>query len=168
MLSQEDALRAFATMMNTQDVSALAGLLADDFHYTSQWVIAEIDSKQTYLDYIKPKLVSVKRSGIAVWAEMAHLESELPVPCVVLAQGQKDKLVSLVVAEVAGGKITRLDMCGAPSPNSARRSGDYPGLQSNEPNPPGHQATRPPEQCGNFGPPNLQSICQRFAVRSVA
>lgn len=132
MLSKEGALRAYAAMMNTQDVSKLANLLADDFHYASQWVFAEIESKQAYLDYIKPKLLSVKRSGSPVWAEMAHLDNEFPGPCVVIAQGQKDDLVSLVLAEVANGKIARLDMCGAPSPHSAKRSGDYPGKQTSD------------------------------------
>lgn len=139
MLSKEDALRAYAVMMNTQDVTELESLLADDFHYASQWVFAEIESKQAYLDYIKPKLLSIKSSGKPVWAEMAHLDNELPGPCVVIAQTQKDELVSLVLVEVADGKITRLDMCGAPSPHSARRTGDYPGLKIDKPKPQSEQ-----------------------------
>jgi hypothetical protein len=129
MLTKENALSAYAAMMNTQDVSKLEALLADDFHYASQWVFTEIKSKQAYLDYIKPKLESVKQSGSMVWAEMAYLEQEISGPCVVMAQGQKDNLVSLVLAEVADGKISRLDMCGAPSPHSAKRSGRYPDVQ---------------------------------------
>lgn len=127
MLSQENALRAYAAMMNTQDESKFAELLADNFHYASQWVLSEIESRQAYLDYIKPKLSAIKLPGSAVWAEMAHLESEIPGACVVMAQGSKDNLVSLVLVKVADGKIIRLDMCGAPSPYSAIRSGDYPG-----------------------------------------
>ncbi len=129
MLSKVEALRAYATMMNTQDVSKLAHMLSDDFHYASQWVFAEIESKIDYLEYIRPKLLSVKRSGSPVWAELAHMDSELIGPCVVLVQGDKDNLVSLVLAEVADDKITRLNMCGAPSPYSAKRSGVYPSKQ---------------------------------------
>jgi len=130
MLSQEDALRAYAVMMNTQDESKFAELLAKDFHYASQWVFAEIESKQAYLDYIRPKLLAIKKSGSDVWAEMAHLEQEFPSPCVVMAQDSKDNLISLMLVKVANGKISRLDMCGAPSPHSAKRSGDYPGKTS--------------------------------------
>jgi hypothetical protein len=130
MLSKEDALRAYAAMMNTLDIDQIASLLADDFHYASQWVLAEIESKQAYLDYIGPKLLSIKTSGSKVWAEMASLEREIPGPCAVMAQGSKDNLVSLVLAEVANDKITRLDMCCAPSPHSATRSGEYPGRQT--------------------------------------
>lgn len=126
-LTKEQALRAYATMMNTLDVSCLAPLLADDFHYASQWVFAEIESKPAYLEYIVPKLDAIRKSGAVAWAEMGWLDREFPGPCVVMAQGDKDSLVAVVLAEVVGGKIKRLDLCGAPSPHSARRTGDYPG-----------------------------------------
>ena len=130
MQDLETGLRAYATMMNTLNVDAIEPLLADDFHYSSQWVLAEITSKQEYLDYIRPKLKAVRDSETKVWAEMAHLEKEIPGPCVVLAQNSKDNLLSLILGKVANGKLTRLDMCGAPSPHSAKRSGVYPGLPS--------------------------------------
>lgn len=130
MMDLETGLRAYATMMNTLSVDAIEPLLADDFHYSSQWVLAEITSKQEYLDYIRPKLKAVRDSETKVWAEMAHLDQEIPGPCVVLAQNSKDNLLSLILGKVANGKLTRLDMCGAPSPHSAKRSGEYPGLPS--------------------------------------
>lgn len=130
MLSVEAALRAYAAMLNTLDTSRLEPLLADDFHYASQRVFSEIESKQEYLDYIAPKLSIIKASGGRVWAEMAWLDREFPGPCVVLAQGVREDLVGVVLAKVAGDKITRLDLCIAPSPHSARRTGEYPGLQS--------------------------------------
>jgi hypothetical protein len=45
----------------------------------------------------------------------------------VMAQGGKDNLLAVVLAKVEDGKIKRLDLCGVPSPHSARRTGDYPG-----------------------------------------
>lgn len=126
-LSKEQALRAYASMMNTLDTSRLEAFLADEFHYSSQWVFAEIESKATYLEYIVPKLEAIRESGAAVWAEMAWLGSEFPEPCVVMAQSDKDNLVAVVLAKVEDGKISRLDLCGAPSPHSAHRTGEYPG-----------------------------------------
>lgn len=126
-LTEEQGLRAYAAMMNTLDASPLEPLLADDFHYASQWVFAEIESKEAYLDYIAPKLETLRKSGRYVWAEMGWLDHGLPGPCVLMAQGGKDELVALVVARVEGGKLKRLDLCGAPSPHSARRTGEYPG-----------------------------------------
>ena len=128
MLDLVTGLRAYAKMMNTLDAGAIEPLLADDFHYSSQWVLVEITSKKEYMDYIRPTLKAVRESGAKVWAEMAQLEQGIPGPCVVLAQESKDALLSLVLGKVANGKLTRLDMCGAPSPWSAKRSGEYPGL----------------------------------------
>ena len=126
MLDIETALRAYASMMNTLDSSKLAPLLSDDFHYASQMVLAEIESKQKYLDYINPKLEVVRASGTKVWAEMAILTHSFPGPCVVLAQGDKENLVALVLAKVKGDQIERIDMCIVPTPQSAKRSGEYP------------------------------------------
>lgn len=126
MLSIETALRAFASMMNTLDSSKLEPLLAVDFHYASQMVFAEIESKQEYLDYITPKLETVRASGSKVWAEMATLTYGFPGPCVVLAQGDKENLVAVVLAKVRGDFIERIDMCIVPTPQSAKRTGDYP------------------------------------------
>lgn len=61
-----------------------------------------------------------------MWAEMAELEREISGPCVVLSQDDQDNLISLVLAVVKDGKISRVDMCGAPSPYDAIRSGNYP------------------------------------------
>lgn len=131
-LSKEQALKAYATMMNTLDASFLEPLLAEDFHYASQWVLAEIESKSAYLEYIVPKLDAIRKSGAAAWAEMGWLDRELPGPCVIMAQGDKDNLLAVVLTKVEDGKIRRLDLCGAPSPHSARRSGIYPGRNNKE------------------------------------
>ena len=146
-LTRKQALRAYAAMMNTLDASQLEPLLAEDFHYASQWVFAEIESKQAYLDYIVPKLEVVRKSGAPVWAEMGWLAREMPGPCVVLAQGGRDDLVAVVLAKVEGGRIQRLDLCGAPSPHAARRTGDYPGLPRQA-----EKAAQPQPGCqGNLG-----------------
>jgi hypothetical protein len=126
MLNIETALRAYASMMNALDSSKLEPLLSDDFHYASQMVLAEIESKQEYLDYIKPKLEVVRASGTKVWAEMAILTHSFPGPCVVLAQGDKENLVALVLAKVKGDQIERIDMCIVPTPRCAKHSGEYP------------------------------------------
>lgn len=126
-LTEEQALRAYASMMNALDASHIEALLADDFHYASQWVFAEIESKAAYLEYIVPKLEAIRKSDTAAWAEIGWLDRESPGPCVVMAQSDKDNLVAVVLAKVEAGRIVRIDLCGAPSPHSARRTGEYPG-----------------------------------------
>lgn len=132
-LTKEQALRAYATAINRLDASPLLPLLADDFHYASQRVFAEITSNGEFIDYFVPKLDTIRRSGHRVWAEMGELDAEIPGPCVVMAQGGMEELVGIVLAKVAGDRIQRLDMCIVPSPWSARRSGDYPGLLTGAP-----------------------------------
>ena len=126
-LTEEQALRAYATMMNTLDAAHLEPLLADDFHYASQWVFGEIESKGAYLEYIVPKLETIRDSGSIVWAEMGLLIREFPGTCVIMSQDDRDNLLAVVLAEIEGGKIKRLDLCCAPSPHDARRTGEYPG-----------------------------------------
>lgn len=125
-LSKMDALRAYAKMMHHLSADYLAPLLANDFHYASQWVFEEITSKQQYLDYIRPKLEAIKASGNRVWAELAELQTYPGGPCLVMAQGDKSNTSATVLVEVSGSKIKRLDMCFVPSPQSARRTGEYP------------------------------------------
>jgi hypothetical protein len=126
-LTQSEALRAYARMMNTLDLSPLEPLLATDFTYESQTVFSALESKQAFLDYIRPKLQTIKDTGATVFAEMGMVSAYgQRQPCVVLAQNSKDNLVGLVLARVVAGKLSRLDLCIVPPPQAAERSGDYP------------------------------------------
>ena len=131
--TQVQALEAYAAMMNTLDVSKIEPILAEDFHYSSQWVLTDITSKQEFLDYITQKLEAIRIGGSEVWAEMGELTREIPGPCVVMAQGDKDNLLSVILSKVEGGKLKSLAMCGAPSPHHAIRSGRYPVKVTNRP-----------------------------------
>jgi hypothetical protein len=125
-LTKARALRAYARMVNTLDASHLEPFLADDFHYGSQRVFEEITSRQAFLDYIRPKLESMARSGSRTYAGMAELDVHPRGPCVVLAQGTKSNLLATVLAEVEEGCLKRLDLCQIPPPSAALRTGEYP------------------------------------------
>lgn len=126
-LTETNALRAYAMMMNTLRVESLEPLLADDFNYASQTVFEELTSKKAFLEYIRPKLETVAKTGTTVFAEMGTVSAYgKRQPCVVLAQNNKENLVGLVLARVANDKLARLDLCIVPPPQSAERSGEYP------------------------------------------
>ena len=133
-LNKSYALRAYATMINTLDASHIEPLLAEDFHYSSQMVFAELESKEAFLTYIRGKLKTIKKTGDFAYAEMA----ECPVgayidsigPCVVVAQGSKENLRGTVFVKVKDGYIKHLDMCIIPIPSVAIRSGEYPPGQT--------------------------------------
>lgn len=125
-LTEIDALRAYARMMNTLDASHIEPLLDDDFRYSSQWMIGEIPSKQEFLDYIKPMLDSIRQSGSRVYAEIAVVQAWGHNECVVTAEGEKDNLIATVFAHIKDEKIGRIDMCHVPSPFETMRTGEYP------------------------------------------
>jgi len=123
MLSKTDALRAYASMLNSLDTKDFAPLLAADCHYESYWVLAELGGKREFLAYITGELQTLRASGKRVWAELGYCFWG---PCVVLAEDEQDNLVATFVVEVEGDEIKRMDLCGVPSPYLARRSGEYP------------------------------------------
>ena len=126
-LTEAFALRAYAKMMNTLSVEPLESLLAEDFVYESQSVFQALESKQAFLEYITPKLQTIRSSIATVYAEMgtvvAYGKNQ---PCVIVAQNDKANLVALVLAKTNGSKLRRLDLCIVPPPQTAERSGEYP------------------------------------------
>jgi len=114
-------------MMNTLSAEPLEPLLADDFAYESQTVFQALESKQAFLEYIIPKLQTIRRSNATVYAEMGTVAAYgKNQPCVILAQNDKANLVALVLAKTHGSKLSRLDLCIVPPPQTAKRSGEYP------------------------------------------
>lgn len=129
-LTVSDALIAYAEMINVGNSEQFESLLSDDFHYASQMVFTEIESKREFVEYIRKKLAQVQSSGLQVFAEIGEMAAYGKGKCVVIAQGTKENLVATVFAETDGKKIKRIDMCVVPPPSAAKRSGNYPGLKS--------------------------------------
>ena len=126
-LTEYDALQAYARMMNTLNPQPFEEILADDFVYESQHVLQPMKSKNEFMNYIVPKLQTVARANATVFAEMGNVSvCGSNRPCVILAQHDKSNLVILVLAEVEGNKLKRIDLCIVPPPQSAERSGEYP------------------------------------------
>jgi hypothetical protein len=129
-LTELNALRAYARVLNTlspEALAALESLLAQDFVYESQMVLTPLRSKREFRDYIVLKMKTIESTGATVFAEMGQVRAYGGLqPCVVVAQGGKDDLVGVVVATVTGNKLSRLDLCVVPEPHTAMRSGQYP------------------------------------------
>ena len=127
-----DAVRAYARAWNNLDVSCLEPLLADDVHYASQWVFDEIDDKARLVEYLTGKMDTVRESpGAKVWVEVGETRPYPmypcePGPCALVAQGNRDNARAVVLFEVEGGRIVRIDMCLVPSPETVHRTGEYP------------------------------------------
>ena len=127
-LTELSALREYAKMINNLSTKYLSPILASDFVYESQMVMEPIKSRNEFLDYMDSKLEMIVKTGSIVFAEMGTIEAYFQLrPCVILAQDDKDNLIGTALAEVEGNELKRIDLCILPSPETAVRSGEYPG-----------------------------------------
>lgn len=88
-LTEIDALRAYARMINTLDISHIEPLSDETVHYASQWMVGEIPSKQEFLDYMQSHLLEFKQAGARAYAEIALAPAWGHNECVVTAHREK-------------------------------------------------------------------------------
>ena len=127
-ITEQEALRAYARMLNTGDLSHLEPLLPSDFHYGSQMVSGDLSSKAAFCEYMSAKLLTIAGSDLPVYAEMGQVWAYgAERPCVVLAQGTPENRIGMALVYVNDGVLRRIDLCVVPAPQSARGTGEYPG-----------------------------------------
>ena len=131
-LTEKEALSIYARMMHTLDSSEFESFLSEDFSYSSQKVLTDMNSKDEFIEYIRPKLETIKKTKSTVYAELGICPAYGHNDCLILAQGDKSNLLGVAYASVNEGEICSLALCIVPSPDSAIRSGIYPGLQEIE------------------------------------
>ena len=127
-LTERDALRIYARMMHTLDSSEFESFLSEDFSYSSQKVLTDMNSKDEFIEYIRPKLETIKKTKSSVYAELGVCPAYGHKDCLIMAQGDKSNLLGVAYASVHEGEICGLSLCIVPTPDSAKRSGIYPGL----------------------------------------
>ena len=130
-LTEKEALSIYARMMHTLDSSEFESFLSEDFSYSSQKVLTDMNSKDEFIEYIRPKLETIKKSKSPVYAELGICPAYGHTDCLIMAQGDKSNLLGVAYASVDEGKISSLALCIVPTPDAVERSGIYPGLQSN-------------------------------------
>lgn len=116
ILTEAETAIAFAKAWNTLDSTDFLKLLAPDVCYASQWVFEELEGKDSISDYLIGKMETVKKSSVSpqdfkVYAELGKTAVVSGRDCVLMAQGQKEQITSLVVFEVENGLLKRFDMC---------------------------------------------------------
>ena len=90
-----------------------------------------MNSKDEFIEYIRPKLETIKKTKSSVYAELGVCPAYGHTDCLIMAQGDKSNLLGVAYASVDKGKISGISLCIVPTPDAAERSGIYPGLQSN-------------------------------------
>ena len=69
-LTEKEALSIYAKMMHTLDSSEFESYLSVDFTYSSQKVLTDMNSKDEFMEYIRPKLETIKKTNSSVYAEL--------------------------------------------------------------------------------------------------
>lgn len=125
-LSEKDGLDAYGRMLNTNDIEHVVGLLADDFRYCSQAVLTDLVGKEEFLTYMRGKLAVIAGSADRPVAEMAYLPAMRNRPCLVLLDNDTGQSICTVLAMIKYGRLSRIDLCIVPPPNTAVRTGEVP------------------------------------------
>jgi hypothetical protein len=125
-LSEHEAIKAYARMMNTRDIGHFEPLIADDIELKSQVQSEPVQGKRAFLDYLAKNLERIADDA-QVWAEIG----EIPIcgharPCAVLSQYRLENRVVSATIDIKGNKVRRLNLFFIPSPQEAERTGEYP------------------------------------------
>ncbi|MBY8964297.1 MAG: nuclear transport factor 2 family protein [Donghicola eburneus] len=125
-MTQQDAAEAFAKAWNTLRPDGLVAMLSANARFTSQRVFEELEGRDAIAAYLTKKMNTMLQSTNTVFAELSESTTSFAGrPCVAIAQGTKDTLVSAALFEVEGGLITRIDMC-LPETLKPLRTETYP------------------------------------------
>jgi len=145
----ENLVFAYCKAWNNLDTSYIEDHLNDNFSYSSQSVLATMESKAEYITYLKGKYAAIKESGNSIKAEIGYYGDS---PCLVMVQTiataqpayffkvvqlpdgttKKESVLEtertgIVLVEIAANKIKSAIMCSvAPTIKDVRRTGIYP------------------------------------------
>ncbi|TJY35899.1 nuclear transport factor 2-like protein [Pontimicrobium aquaticum] len=115
-MTNKDLATEYAKAFNNLDIAYIEEHLAEDFKYTSQKVFSQMESKAEYLDYLKGKFSTLKKSQTKLIARMGLFRGE---SCFALYQidlSKKSKTeTATLLMEYENGKIKSACMCMIPS-----------------------------------------------------
>ncbi len=125
-LTELDAIKAYARMMNTRSIEHLESLIADDIELKSQVQSELVQGKDAFLDFMVKKFEKIADDA-PVWAEIGEIhKSGRTRPCAVLSQYSMENMVASATVEIEGDKIRRLHLFFIPSPQEAKLTGEIP------------------------------------------
>lgn len=117
-------LKLLANSWNNLDVSFIEAILSDDFTYESQWVLKQINGKESFLNYLNLKFQAIKEARelelISISAELSLHPSLNYKPGLVITQITEKcvRQVSLLV-KIQENKICCMNVCFIPDPTEA-------------------------------------------------
>ena len=126
VLTELDAIKAYARMMNTRSIEHFKPLIADDIELKSQVQSKPVQGKDAFLEFMLKNFEKIADDA-QVWAEIGKIhKSGRTRPCAVLSQYSMENMVASATVEIEGDKIKRLNLFFVPSPEKAERTGEFP------------------------------------------
>ncbi len=139
-MNEPELVRLYAKSLNNLNMEIIRPYLADDVVYESQHTIGNFKGIDKVYDNLVSKVEAINEDieNWKVFAELGYCGSQVGFslqvasanegrPCVVLAQGHPDNVLSLALLEIESGMIKRIDICTlVPHPSTAKRTGEYP------------------------------------------
>jgi len=122
--------RTYAVMWNTLDPSLIRPVAADGIVHEAQQVLTPLVGRNKMMAYLERKMEAVRdeMDCFQVFAEIGEFQER---PCIIVAQGDRENLVGVVLFEVKNGKLSRIDLCSVlPRPEQTIRTGVYPRIPS--------------------------------------
>lgn len=98
-----------ALAWNRLDADVLELFLAEDVAYVSQHALKPLVGKLAVMEYVRDKMRTCHKRGTKVFAELGVYQQG---PCVMIAQGQPEKLCGTILVRLQDGCITRIDILG--------------------------------------------------------
>ena len=87
-------------MIHILDSSEFESFFSEDLSYSSQKVLTDMNSKDEFIEYIRPKLEVIKKTNSAVYAELVVSPAYGHTDCLIMAQGDKSNLLGVAYASV--------------------------------------------------------------------
>jgi hypothetical protein len=139
-VTEYNLVEIYARAWNRLDFAVVEPYLDDQVVYESQEILSPLEGKLAVSEYLRAKFATIRKTiwKSQVYAEVGHcgtqdgikvqvLSAEPFRPCVLMAQGDPNKVLALVLLATEADKIKRVDICTVvPHPSSAIRSGVYP------------------------------------------
>ena len=139
-MNEFELVEIYAKTWNTLNPAIIEPYLADDVVYESQKILTPLVGKDEVYNHLQRKMQTIKKTRYKsdVYAEIGYCGSQdgnkIQVlsatefrPCVLMAQGNPDEILILILLEIEQGKIKRIDLCTEiPHPSTAMRTGEYP------------------------------------------
>lgn len=107
-MKTEKLVEVFAEAWRQLDVDIIAPYLSDDFVYSSMWVLATLEGRDAYINYLQKKFEAIKVSGNIPLVATGYNEGGIP--SVILKQGSGPP--SFLIVKSRNGLITEAYMMG--------------------------------------------------------